>query len=482
MKKFQICESKYLLPEGVSATCGYVSVPLDHANPRGNVIELYVTRLSSTNPNPAPEPVFWLHGGPGMHSKLYLAAEDGRVQALLKYFDVVVFDQRGGGYSKPALFCPELDDLVLEMAISGVCGQERARRYMETALSCHSRLVAEGIEPEFFNTVQNSNDIIGLADVFGYDRINLYGISYGTRLAMMAMRNHPGRIRSVILDSVVPIQASQPVTALENFYNAMEIFFADCASDPKAARMYPSIKEEYYDLLSRLCQSPVAVPIIHPKTGATVEIPVDAETLNGLLFNIFYSHKSILLLPRLIHSLYRGESLLFKELLNRHLFPKQEFPTWSLGAFYSMMCCDDRVGTNTAQEILQDRDKYPVWRLPYTEFQIGEYISSLCASWRSKKFGWAETEPLESDIPTLVLSGQYDADTSAKWGRQVAEKLENGCFFEFRRAGHGIIDFHPNLLEIIGQFFENPNTKPDDALLKAIPLPEFEEMDADEEK
>ena len=175
--------------EGKDVRCGYLTVPADHSRPQGTTIRLAVAIFKASYSNPAPDPVVDLQGGPGTQ----LLATIGPVltPTNLPHFqlgdrDLILLDQRGVGYSQPSLGC----------------------QASETLLACHDRLVRQGINLNDYNTIQNAEDVHDLVHALGYHQVTLWGISYGTRLALTVMRLFSADIRSVVLDSTSPPQVN----------------------------------------------------------------------------------------------------------------------------------------------------------------------------------------------------------------------------------------------------------------------------------
>ena len=188
--------------EGQDLQCGYLVVPERHDQPDAGSIRLAIVIIKSTGDNPAPDPLILAQGGPGGSGlELYagLASPDSELGQMLRpERDLVVFEQRGTRYSLPFLFCQEVLDLELNAAEQELSLEEEARLLREAFQACKVRLEAEGIDLAAYNSIENARDIIDLAHVLGYDRLNYYGVSYGTMLGQHLMRLKPELLRSAI--------------------------------------------------------------------------------------------------------------------------------------------------------------------------------------------------------------------------------------------------------------------------------------------
>ncbi|MCA9925859.1 MAG: alpha/beta fold hydrolase, partial [Anaerolineales bacterium] len=205
---FETAACQFDEPEGHDVTCGYLIVPEDRSQPN-KTIRLHVAIFASESDNPAPDPVVYLEGGPGGDALEAMPFTfDDNFAPLLADRDVIIFDQRGTGYSEPSLACPESIEADLDIIDEVVPLEEEIDISLDAAAACYNRLVDEGVNLAAYNSLENAADVNDLRIALGYDEWNLYGISYGTKLAMTTMRDHPEGIRSVILDSPYPLSVS----------------------------------------------------------------------------------------------------------------------------------------------------------------------------------------------------------------------------------------------------------------------------------
>jgi len=183
--------------EGEDIECGYLLVPENRAKP-GNTptIELAFAIVYAPTEDVQPDPIIYLAGGPGGN-----AVADVESWLEIPYLgdrDLILLDQRGTGYSLPSLNCPEVEAGEEEVEAGEDNGTE----------ACRDRLIDEGVDLQAYNSAENAADVADLRVALEYDEWNLYGISYGTRLALTVMRDHPEGVRSVIIDSVYPPEVS----------------------------------------------------------------------------------------------------------------------------------------------------------------------------------------------------------------------------------------------------------------------------------
>lgn len=456
--------SKYPIPTGLTAEFGLLTVPESRSPASGNypnnrTLQLYITRVKSLSPHPAPDPVVFLVGGPGGNSGGILRSlgDPSFQKMFLGRSDLIVFDHRGSGYSTPVLSAPALRSLSRGFFLEDRDPDERSQRYVQIALRERERFVAEGINLAAINTPEIAADLEDLRLAFGLEQVNLCGLSYGTRPALATMRDFPEGIRSVILDSTVPIQVSQYEEAIPNAQNSFDKLFDAVAADPKAKTAYPNLRSVFYEVFERLSKNPLIVSAKHPNTDEPICLYLKADIFLGLLCHDFYSTQAIRMMPERIYAAYRGEiDGLVKTLLTILDETPSPGPAWSDGMYFSVNCCDDKVCTRTAEVINQRCMEYPEMRsLPLTEFHLGAHIVDLSAAWGARQAGPAEYKPVTSDIPTLILAGELDQNTPAAWGRLAGDTLANHHYVEFAGAGHGCM-FNEDAAPIIKAFWENP--------------------------
>ena len=183
------------IPDGYDMECGYLTVPENRSDPNSATIDLAVAIVRVDNP--ASDPIIYLAGGPGSSAidEFVSAPESWDINQFLYGSDLILLDQRGTGYSYPTLNCWEMEQAA-ENSISDY----------DAAVACHDRLVSDGIDLTAYNSAESAADVEDLRIALGYDTWNLFGISYGTRLALEVMRDYPDGIRSVIIDFGVSSQ------------------------------------------------------------------------------------------------------------------------------------------------------------------------------------------------------------------------------------------------------------------------------------
>lgn len=285
----EIIDCPFLVPDtesvGQTLECGVLYVPENRSRADSPAIELVFVMLDALNPTDNA-PIIYLEGGPGGSAVAAVDAWYG--SALRNDYDLVLVDQRGTGYSLPSLNCPEVDE---DSYPDGTAA----------AQACHDRLVSEGIDLGAYNTVENAADINDLRLVLGYEQVNLFGVSYGTRLALEIMQNHPEGVRSVILDGVYPPNVSGYSEQPPNAQRAFEELFARCEANPACRSAYPDLEAVFYTTVDQLNDFPA---LYESEDG---EQEILGDDLVNELFQQMYSTAMIPFLPAMITAASEGD-------------------------------------------------------------------------------------------------------------------------------------------------------------------------------
>jgi len=319
--------------EGKTINCGLLTVPENYAKPKGRQINLTYAVLHSHSLSPAPDPIVGLRGGPGgtIIATKYMEIQANRFDLLRRTRDVILFDQRGTKYSDQLGCVPT--QLVLAETLPAVLGEERADailldllkrfqpmfpevsqdrlgRYAFQAV-CAKVLEAHGVDLSQYNSPNSAQDTVNLAAALGYGKINLYGTSYGTYLAQQVMRDYPDRIRSVVLDSTVPVQVNKydsPGSSEVVLFNLIE----DCQADANCAAAYPNLKPRTIALVKTLAKKPIPVTSPVPSTAGVMIDKVDTDAFAGLITLLNQKAPQVApYLPLIVHELEQGITTTF---------------------------------------------------------------------------------------------------------------------------------------------------------------------------
>ncbi len=456
------------VPTSIPATCGALVVAADRSQPDRGELRLTVIVFPSLAEAPAPDPVVYLAGGPGVHVLESAIELLTTYASFLQTRDLILLDQRGVGVSRPSLDCPEDFERALELASRDLDDDSFLEQTLAAREACRTRLVAEGAQLNAFHSAASAADLEDLRIVLGIEQWNLFGVSYGSRLALTALRDHPQGVRSVILDSVYPPQVDLVADTPVNAQRALEVLFAGCQADLQCRLTFPDFEADFYALVEKLNERPIFVPIFHPVSGEALSVSIDGDDLVGLYFEALYEVPKIRLLPRLVHDIeaesYQALSGLIRDSLQRYQFVSE-------GMNRSVQCFEE-IGFSKPEAVdAGAQGVHPAVR-PYFD-RLARLAFATCEMWGAGAAGAVENQPVTSDIPALILSGEYDPITPPAWGALAAETLPNAFVFELTGLGHGVVR-SSNCGQLLAlAFIDDPSRPPDASCLDSLGPPLF---------
>lgn len=444
--------------------CGYLTVSEKHGQENGPTIQLAVAIIKSLSASPEPDPLFFAQGGPGgstidTYVETLLTDSDLRANR-----DIILFDQRGTKYSRPNLYCTEIDQLTSDTIEKDLSAAESEALNRQALDACRDRLLVQGINLSNYDTLENASDIEQLRHDLGYKSINLYGVSYGTLLALQYMRNFPNSLRSVILDGVVPPQSNPYVDSAHEFDWALTRLFRACAADKACDRAYPNLEEITFDVADRLNAQPARVSMTDPETQVTYDQAIiDGDTFIYGIYQLLYIGDIIPALPRMIYDARDGKFDVFARIMAFLIFDH----SISLGMHYAVRCAENADFSATDQVLKGIRPQ-----IVELEKRTPQAFLDICRDWQIEQLGKEADQPVISDIPTLILSGGLDPATPPENGQIVAQTLARSFNYVFPAGGHGqaLKDCADNM---ILAFLNNPEKAPDAACMEKTPAPVF---------
>jgi pimeloyl-ACP methyl ester carboxylesterase len=470
---FEITACPFQVPRGAQVTCGYLVVPEDRAGDPAHTIRLAVAVYHSTSSAPESQPVLFLQGGPGGEAvKLSANNYSVLVAPFLKQRDFIAYDQRGTGLSEPALNCDELTKAYLQDIHGQIPADARKLVYQNAFISCQGLMSAKGIDLNAYTTVASAADVRDLLSTLKVQQVDLYGASYGTRLAQVIMRDDPGIVHAAILDSVVPIEANFFYQYPDAIQSALDTLFESCAADSGCKAAYPDLKTVFWDEVARLDAKPVTLTIAGPSTGSITE-SVDGSVFLSLILGSLKQSSLIATAPQTIYRFKAGD---YSAVLAAESSLPLAFQDISAGLYISMMCHENILATTPDQ--LQAAMGGPsdiresAW-LPF--YGSAQDVYQACQSWQAVGPRLGENNAVSSDIPALILAGKYDPSTPPKYARQVQANLSRSYYFEFPNQGHTptAADASGCAMSMAVAFLSDPLTKPDGSCVDGLPQVPF---------
>ncbi|HEY1992258.1 MAG TPA: alpha/beta fold hydrolase, partial [Gammaproteobacteria bacterium] len=369
--------------ERLQARCTTIIVPEDRAHPEGRQIGLHVAVLKARASTAKPDALFFIAGGPGQASTEAFLEESGAFERIRSERDVVLVDQRGTGESN-RLDCPD----------SPVDAHPSDAVIAATVQACLKRLPGD---PRFYTTTVAVQDLETVRKLLGYEQVDLYGISYGTRVALQYLRAYPDSVRTAILDGVVPADRTLGPDVSLDAQRALGLIFARCGQDPACHRAFPDLTDSFAALQKDLGSRAVSVALRDPLTGAPRTEQLSWDQVAGTVRLMSYQSETASLLPLLIHQAtaqhdylpLMSTALLFKDQLNE---------SFAQGMSAAVVCTEDAPFIHADPE--QEKHLQDTYLGPSTM----DTLVKSCGAWPRGVMGSDFKQPVVSAKPVLLLS------------------------------------------------------------------------------
>jgi pimeloyl-ACP methyl ester carboxylesterase len=389
--------------------CAKLLVPENWAQPDGKKIPLNIEIIPSVDSQKSDRAFFDLAGGPGIDSTSGAALYMGMLRDYRKGRDVVLVDQRGTGDSN-SLHCPELESLSPLSTIYPI----------ELVRTCRENLQRTSDLTQY-TTRNSARDVEAVRSALGYGKIDLFGLSYGTRLALEYTRLYSQHVRSVVLIGAAPATLKMPLYHAKNSEQALRLVFNECKSDPSCQAAFPDLQNEWGRLLLGLQQHPVHTS---PADGGK-EVEIRREESGEVFRNLMYTTGDLRQMPFLIHSAAGGNWEPFLKML-----PLRPEPHYAIGLYLSIACGEDTVGITPAEVKVQTANTF------LGDYRVRRQIEA-CKEWPRAKIPADFYEPVVSSVPVLLFTGSLDSVTPSLWADSVAKSLPNSRHIIIKELGHG---------------------------------------------
>lgn len=402
----------------VTARCGYYSVP-EGPEQSGRRISLHVAIIPAVRLAPAADPLFVISGGPGQAASDFYVSAAPAFAYLRRDRDIVLVDQRGTGKSNRLDCALEYEDDLTSMSTASL--QLLAQRCLRTLPG----------DARFYTTSMAVRDLDAVREALGYERINLYGVSYGTRVAQHYLRRHPTRVRATILDGVVPARVALGPAVAIDAQKSLDSIFDRCAADSQCNAAFPDIQLHFASLHDRLRARALRLSVPEPLTAEPVRIRFGAAELSASVRLLSYTDDTASVLPLLIHEAQAGRAhgLAAQYLMIRRSMARQ----MAMGMHFAVVCSEDVPRWND-EEISTE-----ALQRTYLGAGFMQAIGTICERWSR---GWVDpdlSEPLRSPAHVLILSGSDDPVTPRRYGEEVFKNLPNATHLVLSGQGHGQI-------------------------------------------
>jgi pimeloyl-ACP methyl ester carboxylesterase len=402
----------------VAARCGWYRVRENREDVDSKELQLHVAVIPAMRLKPAADPLFILSGGPGQAASDFYLSVAAAFARIRRDRDLVLVDQRGTGRSN------RLDCTLPDAPDFSAADPQKLQALVR---ECRASLPGD---PRYYTTSIAVRDLDDVRAALGYEKVNLYGISYGTRVAQHYMRRYPDRVRTAILDGPVPAEvALGPEVAIEA-QHAIDSALQRCARSADCARQFPQIPAQFTALQDQLRKQPVTVSIPHPMTGVLTTTKLDVARMGAAIRLLTYADETVSTLPLLIHeaqSLHEPQALAAQYLRIQSNVEEQV----AAGMQFAVVCSED--APHWDQENITEEALAKTYL--GTAFMSG--MRAVCAEWPRGPVDADFGRPLQSDVQTLVLSGTDDPVTPRRYADQIMKGLRNGKHLVAAGQGHG---------------------------------------------
>ena len=399
------------------ARCGTYQVFENRAAGQGRKIGLRVVVIPAREKPAASDPVIFFEGGPGASAVDSGPGIAEELAEVLRHRDLLLVDARGAGGSHP-LHCPQPE---------GVRGIEEALdTFMDPAAVRRCR---EALEKDNDLTQYTTDAIVDDVDevraALGYGKANVMGASYGTRAALVYLRRHPESVRTVIISSVLPVDARVPMYLAPHTQAALDRVFADCAAEPACRAAFPDPRADLKAVLARLAKGPVKVTL-SGEDGRDQTLALSANGAVQTVRYLLYRPSGVREIPWLLRRAAEGD---FAPLGERAYAIASALATSPDGLYLSVTCAED----------VAFIDRKEAERLAagtfVGDFRLRQQIAT-CAEWPVAKIPPGFFEPVRSDAPVLIFAGENDPGTPREWAEKVAKTLPQSRLFVIPGATH----------------------------------------------
>ena len=407
------------------ARCGTLAVPEDPAAPAGPTIEIFVARIGALSATPKPDPLLLIAGGPGQSTVDFYLQLRGAFEQARRDRDIVLVDQRGTGRSADGFTCTTPEDLALDTA-----GPDALARVID---DCQAALKHD---PRFYTTSVAVQDLDRVRAALGIAQWNVYGVSYGTRVAQHYLRRFPERARAVVLDGVVPPELALGPDVAREAQRALAQIFGRCAADAACGTRFPNLAAHFRELLARL-DAPV-----HDRAA----LPLTGLELRALVRFMSYSAATVALLPVMLTEAYEGH---YAPLANQAKTTLRDLPeSLSFPMSNSVTCTEDVP--------FIDADATKGLAETYLGTAIVDALKLICGRWPAGVRDDDFKRPVVSDKPVLLLSGDSDPITPPSYAEWVVTGgLNNAKQLVGDNQGHGLVAVGC-LPRVLRAFLEKP--------------------------
>ena len=385
---------------------------------------------------------------------------------------MIFLDQRGALKSDPFLSCPEIDAFMESTVGLSWLALETIQQDAATTRTCRDRLAAAGADLAAYNTTESLADVADLRIAMGIKEWNVYGVSYGTDLALQTLRDHPAGIRSVVIDAVLPPNINPIETGWRAALESSTAIYDACAAQPDCAAAFPDGRAEYIQVINDLAANPRTVQVTDPMAHQEVMVVIDAYKLSYTVqFGTLIGSPPKI--PLMIHDLAVGDGTKAALEVLAGAFP----PDFNSYGLQWGVLCREMVGrTDPGRVSAAGKLALPDFPTSVTDRpSMFPWAFSDCAQWNVPAAPSKVVRVVTSDVPVLLTSGAFDGTAPPSYAAEAAKTLKNSTHLVFPGIGHSASRWSPTCFAtIMSNFLDQPNGGFDYSCLADQEVPPFD--------
>lgn len=397
------------------ANCGTLTVAENPSEPDGNQIDLYVALVPALSVNPEPDPLVIFAGGPGQSAVDSYLMIRSAFEPIRQKRPILLVDQRGTGRSN-LMSCPPPPDEAMDDF-----SEQMIRQLTE---ECLAQLPGN---PALYTTSLAVQDLDAVRQALGFEQLNLWGGSYGTRVALHYLRRFPEATRTVIVDGVAPPEEVLGPMMANDAQASLDQLTERCLETPECTEQFGNVSDNARALLAQLTEQSIEIEVAHPRTGELTPLTVSPDVMAGVVRLSVYSPATRALLPLMITEALDGD---FRLMGTQALMIAQQMDGMMAGGMHNSVVCAEDAPFYNDDELPSDIGETFMRETQY------ELLRVICESWPVGPIDDDFHEPVVSDKPVLILSGEYDPVTPASNGEKILASLSNATHLVGPKQGH----------------------------------------------
>lgn len=450
--RFERADCDYPIPLGIARDvhreCGYLVVAENRGRPAGRTYRLaVVTYRAKTPDNQAP--LLLLHGGPGGVGGTHFPWGNTVQSPLARGQDVVIFDMRGVGASEPRL-CPNFETAA---AFVKPTRREWEADYRTAVRACVAQLDSIGIDRTAFGADVNAMDAVDLRRTLGYARWDIYGVSYGSLVVQELLRIDSPATRAAALVSGIALGPMHSGELALAHQNTLHNIFAQCAAQPACQRAFPALQADFQALYDELMAKPLELAV--PNGAQPRMVLLNGERFITEMRQGLAQPAIVRRIPLLVHELRHGD----RTAALRYMIGTGVISAWD--ALTHLVGCNQSGASYRATVAATLPSLHPPYRA------VADDVRDHCDLWLPQPTRQSDTRPVVSDVPTLVVHGEFEVADVKRTQQLMTAGLKRAYAYTFSGLGHAgqTVGCYGAVIE---RFLQNPTRAPDSSCIGAM--------------